>query len=203
MTIYNCLGFQSSILNRKSSIQFSPLDILSSERYYFLMQTMSILDDLSKTFPEPQARSIVRALEEFEAEKQHITKEQLDTSQKLQTAEMNAALKAQTAELNASMKKMGGDLALSIKNVEADMKKMEADLTLSIKNVEADLTLSIKNVETGLALSIKNVEAGLALSIKKVEGDMKEMEIRLIKWVIGLMIAQTSITIAVLKMIGN
>ena len=105
------------------------------------MQTMSILETLSKTFPDPQARSIVKALEEFEAEKQHVTKEQLDASQKLQTAEMNAALKAQTAELNAS--------------------------------------------------------------IKKVEGDMKEMEIHLIKWVIGLMIAQTSITIAVLKMMGH
>lgn len=113
---------------------------------------MSILENLSRTFPEEQAKSIVRALEEFEAEKQHVTKEQLDAALKLQTAEMNAALKLQTAELNASIKK-----------------------------VEGDMTLSIKKVET----------------------DMKEMEIRLIKWVIGLMIAQTSITIAVLKMMGH
>ncbi len=30
--------------------------------------------------------------------------------------------------------------------------------------------------------------------------DVKDLEIRLIKWIIGLMIAQTSITIALLKM---
>ncbi|MCK4604369.1 MAG: hypothetical protein KAU41_06680 [Deltaproteobacteria bacterium] len=29
--------------------------------------------------------------------------------------------------------------------------------------------------------------------------DLKDLEIRLVKWVIGLMIAQTSITIALLK----
>ena len=34
------------------------------------------------------------------------------------------------------------------------------------------------------------------LAIKK---DLKDLEIRLVKWVIGLMIAQTSITIALLK----
>jgi hypothetical protein len=76
------------------------------------MQTMSILETLSKTFPDPQARSIVKALEEFEAEKRYVTKDQLDVS-------------------------------------------------------------------------------------------LKDLEIRLVKWVIGLMIAQTSITIAVLKMMGN
>lgn len=76
------------------------------------MQTMVILENLSKTFPEPQARSIVKALEEFEEGKQYVTKEQMDAS-------------------------------------------------------------------------------------------LKELEIRLVKWVIGLMIAQTSITIAVLKMMGN
>lgn len=75
------------------------------------MQTMSILENLSRT------------LEEFEAEKQHVTKDQLDVSHKLQTAELNASIKA--------------------------------------------------------------------------------AEIRMIKWVIGLMIAQTSITIAVLKILGN
>ncbi|MBI5186208.1 MAG: hypothetical protein HZA01_10855 [Nitrospinae bacterium] len=135
---------------------------------------MSILETLSKTFPEPQAKSIVRALEEFEAEKQHITREQLDT-----------ALKLQTAELNASMK------------------RMEASLISSMNKTETGLTMAITKVEADSAARIKDTEAALNGSIKKLEVDMKEMEIRLIKWVIGLMIAQTSITIAVLKMMGN
>ncbi len=44
------------------------------------MQTMSILDNLSKTFNEDQAKSISRALEEYEAEKQHITMDKLTAS---------------------------------------------------------------------------------------------------------------------------
>ncbi|MFQ5685232.1 MAG: hypothetical protein ACE5GV_01095 [Candidatus Scalindua sp.] len=75
------------------------------------MHTISILDKLSKTFNDDQAKAIVKALEEFETTKQHVTNEQLNAS-------------------------------------------------------------------------------------------LKDTEIRLIKWVIGLMIAQTSITIAILKIIG-
>lgn len=76
-----------------------------------IMQTISILDKLSETFADDQAKAIVKALEEFESAKQHVTNDQL-----------NAAL--------------------------------------------------------------------------------KDTEIRLLKWVIALMIAQTSITITILKIIG-
>ena len=34
----------------------------------------------------------------------------------------------------------------------------------------------------------------------KFKEDIKDLEIRLVKWIIGLMIAQTSITIALLKL---
>ncbi len=72
------------------------------------MQTIPILDNLSKSFNDDQAKAIVKALEEYETAKQHVTNEQLKSS-------------------------------------------------------------------------------------------LKDTEIRLIKWVIGLMIAQTTITIAMLK----
>lgn len=72
------------------------------------MQTIPILDNLSKSFNDDQAKAIVKALEEYETAKQHVTNEQLKSS-------------------------------------------------------------------------------------------LKDTEIRLIKWVIGLMIAQTTITIAILK----
>ncbi len=75
------------------------------------MQTIPILDNLSKSFNDDQAKAIVKALEEYETAKQHVTNEQLKSS-------------------------------------------------------------------------------------------LKDTEIRLIKWVIGLMIAQTTITIAILKIFG-
>lgn len=75
------------------------------------MQTIPILDNLSKSFTDDQAKSIVKALEEYETAKQHVTDEQLNSS-------------------------------------------------------------------------------------------LKDTEIRLIKWVIGLMIAQTTITITILKIFG-
>ncbi len=36
--------------------------------------------------------------------------------------------------------------------------------------------------------------------IKNLENDIKDLEIRMVKWIIGLMIAQTSITIALLRL---
>ena len=36
--------------------------------------------------------------------------------------------------------------------------------------------------------------------IKNLENDIKDLELRMVKWIIGLMIAQTSITIALLKL---
>ncbi len=75
------------------------------------MQTIPILANLSKSFNDDQAKAIVKALEEYETAKQHVTNEQLKSS-------------------------------------------------------------------------------------------LKDTEIRLIKWVIGLMIAQTTITIAILKIFG-
>ncbi len=86
------------------------------------MQTIAILDNLSKIFSEDQAKAIVMALEEFDSAKQHVTKDLLDASLHLQSELLTSRL--------------------------------------------------------------------------------KDTEIRLIKWVIGLMIAQTSITIATIKMIG-
>ncbi len=72
------------------------------------MHTIPILENLSNSFTGDQAKAIVKALEEYETAKQHVTNEQLNAS-------------------------------------------------------------------------------------------LKDTEIRLIKWVIGLMITQTTITIAVLK----
>ena len=46
------------------------------------MQTIPILDNLSKSFTDDQAKSIVKALEEFETAKQHVTSEQLNISLK-------------------------------------------------------------------------------------------------------------------------
>ena len=86
------------------------------------MQTIAILDNLTKIFSENQAKAIVKAIEEFETAKQHVTKDQLDASLHIQSEQLTSRL--------------------------------------------------------------------------------KDTEIRLIKWVIGLMIAQTSITIATIKMIG-
>ena len=51
---------------------------------------------------------------------------------------------------------------------------------------------------------IKDLEIRFREDIKDLEirfkEDIKDLEIRLVKWIIGLMIAQTSITIALLKL---
>ena len=47
-----------------------------------LMQTISILDNLSESFNGDQAKAIVKALEEYETAKQHVTNDQLKVSLK-------------------------------------------------------------------------------------------------------------------------
>lgn len=59
----------------------------------------------------------------------------------------------------------------------------------------------LKDTEIRLKEELNNTEIRLKEDIANVEINLKNTEIRLIKWVIGLLIAQTSIIVAVVKLL--
>ena len=67
-----------------------------------------------------------------------------------------------------------------------------ADLRHEIKEVETSLRHEIKEVETSLRHEIKE-------SVSTLRQEMSEMKFELLKWIIGLAIAQAGLLIGILK----
>ena len=92
------------------------------------------------------------------------------------------------------------DSVLKSLATKEDLKDIEIGLKKDLKDTEIRLRGEIKNTEIRLKEDIANAEINLKQDIANVEINLKNTEIRLIKWVIGLLIAQTSIIIAIIKL---
>src|ERR687896_598673 len=100
----------------------------------------------------------------------------------------------------ASVKETELRLIKEIETVRKEMREMEGKLRLEIEGVRKE----IREVEGGLRLEIEGVrkemrEMGgkLRLEIEGVRKEIAVLKTDLIKWIIGLLIAQTGILIAV------
>jgi len=69
-----------------------------------------------------------------------------------------------------------------------------------LKDTEIRIKEDIANVEVKLKQDIANVEVNLKNTEIRLNQKLHDTEVRLIKWVIGLLIAQTSIIIAIIKL---
>jgi len=98
-----------------------------------------------------------------------------------------------------------------VKNIEEiiDSRKQDLateadilDLKKEVKEVELKLATEIKEVELKLATEIKEVELKLTSEIKEVElklaKEIEQAKSSTIKWVVGLIIAQTAAIISVM-----
>jgi hypothetical protein len=98
----------------------------------------------------------------------------------------------------ASVKETELRLLKEIETVRKEMREMEGKLRLEIEGVRKE----IREVESGLRLEIEGMRKEMRemegkLRIETVRKEIAVLKTDLIKWIIGLLIAQTGILIAV------
>jgi len=79
-----------------------------------------------------------------------------------------------------------------------DLGLQELKLTKEIKDVELRLTKEIEQVRADLTKEIEQVRAELRLEIEKVRVEMHQIKASILKWLIGLLFAQTITIIGVI-----
>ena len=80
---------------------------------------------------------------------------------------------------------------------KGDIAAVEADLA----KVEANLRSEIAKVEANLRSEIAKVEANLMAEIAKVDGKIEASRAQLLKWMIGALIAQGGLIVALVKLL--
>jgi len=108
-------------------------------------------------------------------------------------------IEAEIKRLELEIQKVKSDLVVEIKRVESDLtkeiKRVEFELTKEIKMVEFELTREIKRVESNLTLEIHKIN----IEIEKIRTEVERSKVDIIKWVAGLMLAQTGLLFTLIK----
>ena len=157
------------------------------------------------SFSEPQAEIIAELFKQNrdseEELEQKINSQNLATKEDLQLEIRK--IESEIKRLDLEIQKVKSDLVIEIKRVESDLikeiKRVEFDLTKEIKRVERDLLIEIKRVEANLTLEIHKVEAKLTIEIEKIRTEVEKSKVDIIKWVAGLMLAQTGLLFTLIK----
>ena len=113
---------------------------------------------------------------------------------KADIAKVEAALKADIAKVEAALK---ADIAKVEAALKADIARVEGDLA----KVEAALKADITKVEGALKADIARVEGALKADIAKVEGKIEASRSDLLKWMVGALIAQGALVVALVKLL--
>lgn len=79
-----------------------------------------------------------------------------------------------------------------------DLNVQELKLTKEIKEVELRLTKEIEQVRADLTKEIEQVRGELRLEIEKVRVELHQVRASILKWLIGLLLAQTVTIIGVI-----
>ena len=79
-----------------------------------------------------------------------------------------------------------------------DLNVQELKLTKEIKEVELRLTKEIERVRADLTKEIEQVRGELRLEIEKVRVELHQVKASILKWLIGLLLAQTVTIIGVI-----
>ena len=85
-----------------------------------------------------------------------------------------------------------------------DIAKIESNLRLEMANIESNLKLEMSNlklemsnIEANLKVEMSNIESNLKLDIAKLDTKIEATRAGLLKWMIGLFIAQISVIISI------
>ncbi len=90
------------------------------------------------------------------------------------------------------------DLNVQELKLTKEIKEVELRLTKEIERVRADLTKEIEQVRADLTKEIEQVRGELRLEIEKVRVELHQVKASILKWLIGLLLAQTVTIIGVI-----
>jgi len=98
------------------------------------------------------------------------------------------------------------DVGMAVTNLRAELKQDIADLRTELKQDTASLRTELKQDTASLRTELKQDTASLRTELKqdiaKVRVEMADMRSELIRWMVGLMLAQATIIIGAIKLIG-
>ena len=86
--------------------------------------------------------------------------------------------------------KIESNLRLEMANIESNLKLEMSNLRLEMANIESNLKVEMSNIESNLKLDIAKLDA-------KIDTKIEATRAGLLKWIIGLSIAQISIIISI------
>jgi septal ring factor EnvC (AmiA/AmiB activator) len=171
--------------------------------------TYTHINDLKKVgFREEQAAVIIRSLmDSREMDLANLaTKEQVANIERNMVtredlaeviAEVKAELKGDISELRTELKGDIADLRTELKGDIADLRTELAELRTETKKDIADLRTELAELRTETKKDI----AGLRTEITGVKDMIKDLQINLVKWIVGLMIAFTGIILAGIQLL--
>jgi len=83
-----------------------------------------------------------------------------------------------------------------------EIKELDSRLTKQIKELDSRLTKEIKELELKLIKEIKELDSRLSKEIEGVRLEIANTKNDIIKWVIGLMFAQSALIVGVIKFLN-
>lgn len=86
-----------------------------------------------------------------------------------------------------------------------DIESLRAELKVDIENLRTELKIDIEKVRAGSKVGTEKVESGLTSHIENLRAEVKvdiaQSKTEIIKWVAGMLIAQTAILASVVKLL--
>ena len=103
--------------------------------------------------------------------------------------EVRSELQEVRGELKEDIQNVRSELKEDIQNVRNELKEDIQNVRSELQNVRSELKEDMQNVRNELKEDMQNVRGELKEDIQNVRIEMKAMEIRLLKWQLGIMTA--------------
>ena len=135
-----------------------------------------MIDEFSKNYPDL----------EHTATKQELSETELRLIKEIK--ELDSRLSKEIKELDSRLTKQ--------------IKELDSRLTKKKKELDSRLTKKIKDLELKLIKEIKELDSRLSKEIEGVRLEIANTKNDIIKWVIGLMFAQSALIVGVIKFLN-
>ena len=155
--------------------------------------------------PEPQARVQADTLRQQTEAQRVALQSALDRYDEASRRELATRgdvqdVRGEIQEVRSELQEVRSELKEDIQNVRSELQNVRSELKEDIQNVRNELKEDIQNVRSELKEDMQNVRNELKEDMQNVRGELKEdiqnvriemkaMEIRLLKWQLGIMTA--------------
>ena len=151
--------------------------------------------------PEPQARVQADTLRQQTEAQRVALQSALDRYDEASRRELATRgdvqdVRGEIQEVRSELQEVRSELKEDIQNVRSELQNVRSELKEDIQNVRSELQNvrselkeDMQNVRNELKEDMQNVRSELKEDIQNVRIEMKAMEIRLLKWQLGIMTA--------------